>query len=223
MTTPDLVESLVAQAMPVRSLRPPLARALLWLFLAAAVVGLLGLYNGARQDLTDRLLDRAFDLQVGASLLTGIAAAVAAFHISLPDRSRAWILLPLPTLAVWILGIGYGCVFHWIALTSGELLLEDSLRCLQTVVLTSLPLTIVLVIMLRHAARLQPVVTAGAGALATAAIAATALSLLHNLEATVLVFIWNFGVPALMVSLGGATGRRLFSLVTPNQLSVEAR
>jgi hypothetical protein len=36
----------------------------------------------------------AFATSIAAALATGVLAAVAAFHISLPDRSRLWLLLP---------------------------------------------------------------------------------------------------------------------------------
>ena len=41
ITTPDLIEALAANATPVRRLRPPLARATLWLsFAAVSIVSL---------------------------------------------------------------------------------------------------------------------------------------------------------------------------------------
>ena len=39
ITTPDLIESLVARAEPVRRLRPPLARAAAWLLFVVRAVG----------------------------------------------------------------------------------------------------------------------------------------------------------------------------------------
>jgi len=50
-----------------------------------------------------------------ASVGTGIGAALAAFLLSLPDRSRRWALLPLPPLAVWLSMIGYQCLSNSVA------------------------------------------------------------------------------------------------------------
>ena len=54
ITTPDLIESLVAGAKPVRRLRPPAARAALWLLFAAAIVSVLAVSHGLRPDLGAR-------------------------------------------------------------------------------------------------------------------------------------------------------------------------
>jgi Negative regulator of sigma F len=53
------------------------------------------------------------------------------------------------------------------------------------------------------------------GSLAVAAITATALSLFHAMDATVMILMWNVGPAVLFVGLGGLFGRRLFRWVTP--------
>ena len=106
-TTPDLINSLVANATPVRRLRPPLTRAALWLLFAAFILVLLGLTHGVRPDLAERLQQPTFAIGIAASLLTGILAAVASFQVSLPDRSLLWLLLPAPALVAWVSTIGY--------------------------------------------------------------------------------------------------------------------
>ena len=96
--TPDLIASLAANATPVRRLRPPVMRAACWLLLAAVVLTLLAVNQGIRPDLVQRLQEPAFAVSMAASLLTGVLATIAAFLVSLPDRSRLWLLLPLPAL-----------------------------------------------------------------------------------------------------------------------------
>jgi hypothetical protein len=58
--------------------------------------------------------------------------------------------------------------------------------------------------------------------LAVAAIAATALSLFHDLDATIMILIWNIGLAAVLVALGGAYGRVLLAWVAPRPLSLAA-
>ena len=69
--------------------------------------------------------------------------------------------------------------------------------------------------MLRHAARLDPTTVAMTGGLAVAGIVAAALALVHDLDATVMVLLWNFGTAAASVALGGLLGRGLFAWAPP--------
>jgi hypothetical protein len=209
VSTPELVAALVARAEPVRRLRPPLQRAAVWLLVAALVLLALGVLNGPRPDLSERLRQPIFTVMLLASLSTGILAAIAAFHLSLPDRSRRCLWLPVPALVLWASTIGVGCLTNWVRIGPGTLTFGTTVECLATVMMTSLPLSVILVLMLRHAARLDPVAVAVTGGLAVASIAATAVSVLHPLEATVLVLLWSLGLAALTVALAVRYGPRL--------------
>ena len=215
ITTPDLIESLVANAAPVRRLRPPLARAAGWLLFAALMLALLAVVHGMRPDLDLRLQQPVFVLGVAASLATGVLAALASFIVSVPDRSRFWLLLPAPALIAWLSTIGYGCLTEWVSIRPGAVTLGETARCFATLMLVGGPLSIALLVMLRYAALLSPTPVAILGSVAVAAMTATALSLFHELDATVMVLIWNVGVAALLVALGGLYGRRMFSWVAP--------
>jgi hypothetical protein len=222
ITTPDLIEALAANATPVRRLRPPLARAALWLLFAAVVLVLLAVSQGIRPDLAQRLQQPTFVVSIAASLLTGVLAAIASFLVSLPDRSRGWQLLPLPSLVVWVSTIGYGCLTAWIAFEAGSFRMGEAARCFATLVLVSVPLSLIMFVMLRHAAPLRPMPVAMAGSLAVAAMTASALSLFHEFDATVMILIWNLGVAALLVALGALLGRKMFAW-SPHQLAPRSR
>jgi hypothetical protein len=209
--TPDLIESLAAQVRPVRSLRPPFQRAGAWLLLAALVLVLLGIEHGLRPDITEQLRRPSFALGVAASLLTGILAAVGCLTASVPDRPRRWLLLPVPSLLVWVSTIGYGCLSDWVSMDSDRMRMGEALRCFATLVVVSLPLSIAMFAMLRHAARLRPAPVMMIAGLAVAAITSTALSLFHRLDATIMILVWNLGTAALLVAVEGAAGRRLLS------------
>ena len=130
--TTELIDSLVECANPVRRLRPPLVRAGLWIMLAALVLGLIALAHGLRPDIAARLQQPVFILSMTAALATGILAAVASFQISLPDRSRWWLLLPVPTLAVWISTVGYGCLADWVNIGPNGVRMGEAARCFAT-------------------------------------------------------------------------------------------
>jgi hypothetical protein len=218
ITTPDLISLLAANAIPVRRLRSPVVRAVIWLLFAGFILGLLAVGHGVRSDLAERLQQTVFVVSIAASLLTGILAAIASFMASLPDRSRAWPLLPIPALGVWVSTIGYGCLTNWVSIGPNGMLLGETARCFATLVLTSLPLSLALLMMLRHAAPLRPTAAIVTGSLAVAAITVTALSLFHNLDATVMILAWNLGSAVLIVGLGRMLRGRMFSWVAPRSL-----
>jgi hypothetical protein len=213
--TQKLIDALVAGATPVRRLRPPLLRALSWLALAGAILALLAIGHGTRSDLVEHLRQPIFVVSIAAALATGALAAIAAFMVSLPDRSQSWLLLPLPALAVWVGTIGYGCLTDWVSIGPDGVHLGETLRCFATLLLTSVPLAVALAAMLRHAALLRPVAAALAGALAVAAITSSALALMHDIDATAMILIWNLGAAAAIVALGALFGSRLFRVSRP--------
>ena len=220
ITTPDLIESLVAHAEPVPRLRPPLARALSWLLFAALIFVLLGISHGLRADIAACLQDATFAIGIAASLLTGILAVSASFLVSLPGRSPRWLWLPLPALAVWAGTISYGCLTDWVSIGPNGLQMGEAVRCFATLVLTSAPLSLALLLMLRHAALFRPTLVATLGSLSVAALAASALALFHSIDATAMILIWNFGLAIIMVAAGSLAGKRMFSWAAPASLAL---
>jgi hypothetical protein len=53
------------------------------------------------------------------------------------------------------------------------------------------------------------------GSLSVAAIAATALSLFHSADATLMIIMFNIGTAAVFVGLGGLFGRRILEWMAP--------
>lgn len=205
IATSALIDLLVANARPVRRLKPPLVRALLWLSFAALVLVLLVVGHGIRPDLDQRASEPLFVVAICASLSTGVLAALAAFMINVPDRSRAWALMPLPALLVWLSTIAYGCLTHWIEIGPGGVHAGETLRCFATLMLTSLPLALALLAMLRNGSLLRPTAVTITASLAVAAIAASTMSLIHDLNATAMILLWNIGAAAAIVVAGACT------------------
>ena len=200
-TTPDLIHALAANLRPVRRLRSPAIRAAFWLLLAACVVALLAVSQGIRPDLAERSRDLSFVAMLAGALLTGLTAALSAFMLSVPGRSSWWAILPLPPLAFWMSNIGYQCLTNWVVIDPSGISFGEATRCFATLVLTSLPLSLALFVMLRHAAALRPMAVALTGGLSVAAITALALFLFHILDASLLVIMWNLGTAMLVVGL----------------------
>ena len=179
-----IIERLVADARPVRRLRPPTLRAALWLLAVAAVAAAAILLFADLAIVAVRLHDPKLVIEMIATLLTGIAAVVAAFHLSLPDRSPTWALLPLPFLAAWIASSGYSCYRHWLSFGPGGWEIGESAQCFRFILAISLPLGISLLLLLRRAAPLTPVRVAAIAGLGIAAIAAFVLQFFHPFDVT---------------------------------------
>nr|WP_041777981.1 DUF1109 domain-containing protein [Beijerinckia indica] len=218
MDTSELIRSLATNAPPVRRLRPPLVRAVGWLLLAAAIMALMTISHGVRPQFAERMQDAVFAINMISSLLTGVLATIATFFVSLPDRSRWWLLLPAPPLVVWLSTIGYQCFAGWVPVPPGAITVEAASSCLATLVLTSLPLSLLMLVMLRYAAALRPTSVILMGSLAVSAITATALSMFHPLDATAMILGWNLGTAVLF--LGGAA---IFSRKVSNAASAKGR
>jgi hypothetical protein len=201
-TTGQLIDGLVRDAAPVRRLRRPIVRSALWLGAALLVVALAALLHGLRPDLTAHLTERDFLVPFGLALATGILAAIAAFMASLPDRSRWWLLLPVPTFVLWIATLGEQCLTEWVATApDGATMPGVTAKCFITLVITSLPLQLGLMAMLRHAARLRPYLVTVVGGIAVAALTAAALRAMNEPDATLLVIVWNLLVAGAIVAL----------------------
>jgi hypothetical protein len=207
-TTEDVIASLASELPPVRRLPPPLLRAALWVLLATALIALLAALRDLRADMDVMARDPAYWVQLAGAWLTGAAATLAAFEVSLPDRPRAWLLLPLPGAVLWLSGFAVGCLGHWIAIPPGAPIAHDSMRCLETIIMASVPMAVVLWLMLRRARPLRPSATALVAALAVAAFADTAHLLIHVVEASLLVLLVNLVPVALIVAGLSLFGRR---------------
>ncbi|MFT0860418.1 NrsF family protein [Ancylobacter sp. G4_0304] len=216
MDTADLIRSLATNALPVRRLRPPLVRAVGWLLLAGTIMGLMTISHGVRPQFAERMQDAVFAINMISSLITGALATIATFFASLPDRSRRWLLLPVPALVVWLSTIGYQCFAGWVPVPPGAITVEAASGCLATLILTSLPLSLLMLAMLRYTAALRPISVILMGSLAVSAITATALSMFHPLDATAMILGWNLGTAVLFLA-GAAVFSRTISSRTGAQ------
>jgi hypothetical protein len=204
-----LISELARDLAPVQRLRPPSIRALTWL----AVVAATAIVLAAIADLSalgDRI-SAAPDmwLSLTGSTLTAILAAIAAFQLSLPDAHRAWALLPLPAALLWIVASGVGCLRTWFVPGTHVADLSEARDCLIFIVGLAVPLSAVLIIMLRRAYPLQPVLTGLIVGLASAAAAATLLNFFHPFDAAATDLAVHIFAVAVVIGANWGFGGRL--------------
>jgi hypothetical protein len=207
--TPELIDLLASELKPVRRLRSPIVRGACWVLVAAVVLALLAVSQGVRADLSQRMGEPAFALALVGSVATAICAAAAAFALAVPGRSRLWAFLPLPPLAVWTAGISRQCLTHWVVYDAGAMAMGDTARCFATVILTSLPLWLLMLLMLRRSGSVSRALPMLAGSLAVAAMAGVAMNLLHRLDASAMILLWNFGTGAVIVLVSTLVGKAM--------------
>jgi hypothetical protein len=149
-------------------------------------------------------------LAVTGSTLTAILAAIAAFQTSLPDRKPAWALLPVPGLVLWVGASGLGCFRSWLAPGTHPADINEARDCLVFILAVSVPLSILLVVMLRRGYPLRPNLTAATGGLAAAAAAATLLNFFHPFDAAATDLAVHAIAVVLVVLVNWALSRRAF-------------
>jgi hypothetical protein len=189
MLTEELIRELSIGVAPVRRVTPPWRAATIWLGIALAVLAGAVAWSGLRHDLAERMALPEERLNLAAALLTGIAAAYAAFQLALPDRSARWALLPLAPAVLWVSGLGWGCLREFVE--QGMPGMGISLSCTSFIMGFGIPMTLAMLWMARHAARIRPGPVAALGGLAAAAIGSVGLSLVHYLEAAAMVLAWH--------------------------------
>jgi hypothetical protein len=205
--TEQLIDSLAEKLQPVQPLRKPGMRAAFWSGFATLAIAIIAAIGGSRADLAHAATEAGFLVPLIGSWLTGVTAAVAAFHVSLPDRSRRWLWLPLLPVLLWGTGFAYTCFVNWGSIPGSLALLPQS-ACLMTIVVTSAGLIAVLLPMLRRVKTLRPKLTAFLGCLAVAGFADTAHLLVHTEQDSLLALTVNLVPAVILVVFGGLAGRR---------------
>lgn len=212
MRTEDLIGRLATELRPVRRLAPPGRQAALWIGLAALAIAAAVALHGFRPDLAARLRLPHEVAQWLAAVAAGATAALGAAMLARPDRSWRWALLPLPAVAAWVAGLGWGCLADLGRLGPGAALaLGASWGCLRFILLIGAPLTAALLLLLRHAGPVRPEPVLLLGSLAAAATCSAGLSLFHHLDAALMVLVWHGGAALLLVALGRLLGRPLLA------------
>ncbi len=205
--TDGLIAELSGDLQPVKRLRPPLLRAGLWL---GAIALFSIIFVGGFADLPTfmrRAGDPKLMLELIGTLLTGVLAVIAAFELSLPDRSVRWALLPVPTLLLWVGSSSYSCWRHWIVSGRNGYGVGEGLHCFTWIVAFGVPLGISLLILLRRAKPLAPAPVAAMAGLGVASIAAVLLQFFHPFDVTFIDLGLHIAAVATVVILARAASK----------------
>jgi hypothetical protein len=210
-----LIGALAANLAPVRRLPPPLLRTLFWFLLVAAIAAALAMFSNVAGMWQRMAASSDMWLAALGSIATAATAAFAAFALNLPDRSRAWALLPLPAAALWIAASGLGCLRAYVLPGTHVAAIGETRDCLLFIIGLSVPLSVALIVMLRRGYSLAPPLTAAMAGLAAAAAAATLLNFFHPFDAAAT----DLAVHAVAVAVVIAAARALGGRILQNSLA----
>jgi len=206
-----LIGRLGTGLVPVRRLLPPWLRTVGWLLLVIAIAVALLMHYGDAGML--RRLGGAPDLAWAAlgAVITAISAAWVAFSLGVPGWRASWAWVPLPGALLWIGASGLGCLRTWLAPNTSIATLHQSADCLVFIISFSVPLSLLLILMLRRACPLRPVLTAVMIGLASAAASASLLEICHAYDSAATDLLTHALAVAVVVGVNAAMGGRLLS------------
>lgn len=191
--TSRLIAQLSRELRPVRRLLNPDARALLWIVSVFSTLGIYAGLHGLRPDIGEVFAQPAFTTEWIAALLTGVSAATAAFHLSVPGCSKRWIYIPVPATVVWVLTFVRGIFLETMSLGWDEVRIPESWSCVRFIGITSILLSVLMLWLLRHASYSRKSEIVVFSILSVAAMASANQDLFHSLHRAVSVLVWHGG------------------------------
>lgn len=207
--TDELIDMLAAQAEPVRPLAPPVHRGLstiaaIGLFglglvlLAGDLTGLLARYSGR---------EALMIVEMGSMLATAVLAVLGAFVLSVPGRSRRWLLAPIPAFLVWLILSGLGCYQDLVRLGPAGWGWGHGRECLIFILGASLLVGTPLLWRLSRAHPIDPLPVALLGGLGAAALSAFLLQFFHPFALTVIDLAVHFGAVIAVMGIAALARR----------------
>jgi hypothetical protein len=129
----------------------------------------------------------------------------------MPGRRAGWAWLPLPPALLWIGASGLGCLRSWVEPAAQLTRDHPAPDCLVFILAFSIPLSALLIWLLRRACPLRPVLTAVLIGLASAAASASLLEICHAYGAAATDLLTHAAAVAVVVAANAAMGGRLLS------------
>jgi hypothetical protein len=188
-----------------------------WLWLLAAMIAALPLSGslfmvslGMRPDIATAVYSPFFDFKFVITIALASAAAALSLHLSRPEASlRGWIwLLAVPA---GLLGIGIAADFAvhqrsgWVSRLTGT----NSMVCMTSIPLLSLPLLAAALLTLRRGATTRPAITGTFAGLMSGGVAATLYAMHCGDDSPLFVATWYTLGFAMIAAIGALAGRRL--------------
>ncbi len=221
MKTQDLIKQLVQDSKPVKRIAPYKIRLLLWFLISLGITLAAIFIWGLRSDLSIRLYEWSFILEMLILFLMMLSASFSAFSLSVPGESspRGLRLLACLSLFLWL-----GLIFLSTFLRQGHLGWSAKAwlpgwGCMNhTLLLVILP-TFLIFILLKRAAVLRPILVGALAGLSAVSFAAVAMRLTCHSDALWHLLFWHIGPIVLVTAIAILLGAWLFNWIAKEKLS----
>lgn len=214
MDTNRLIDALVADLKPVRSLAPTWRRVVVWLALALPPTAIIVALMGLRPDLYERLNDELFLGQALAMLATALVGAYAALTAVIPGARRIVMAAPAIPLAGWMALLAYQWAWEWSRFGSAGTKFGLDVECIPAIAIIGVSPLAVMIGLIRKGAPHHRALAVFWGTLAAAATANTALRLFHPVDSALMVIAWQFGSVMAFSGLATLARNRLVPSLT---------
>lgn len=205
--TDDLIAQLSSESTQRKGECCPIRQTLLWL-LGAGVLFYIGAeFIGMRDDVSHKMHEQAFVVELLAALATGLFGALAANWLAIPDqKQRPWISwLPLAPLAFFVAIAVYQFVVTPIDLNAGP----RYPGCTRNFLLVTAIPAVLLFVLIRRAATTHSFMASAMAVLAVAAFGYIASRMICRLDDLSHLLFWHY-LPFLGITIVSAViGERL--------------
>ena len=208
MNTDRLLEHLARDLQAAPALARPGVRAAWWLLGAVAYLAILALVMTSRADVAGSG-GWIFLMSQVAAIATAVAAAYAAFALTVPGFSYRVLQVPVIAAMVWLGTLASGAVREWNAAGAAGLATPREWLCVVTIVLGGALPWVMIAIMLRQGAPLAPRLTAALGALAVAALANVAACVSHPHSSSLVTLVWHGSTTLALMGLAAAVANHV--------------
>lgn len=209
MKTEQLIADLTRHIGPAQPLPRPSIRAAMWLAGVALYLGVITLSMTSSADVAANGMGWPFVFPQIAAIVTGMAAAAAAFASIVPGHSRRVLIFPAVAAAVWLGSLTGWSLQEW---NQGvRLAAPREWLCVAMMVGGGAPPALWMGAMLRRGAPLTPGLTTALAALAVAALGNVGACLSEPHPSNAVVLIWHGGTIVALVALAAWLGRRVLN------------
>ncbi len=177
--TDRMIERLAREAAPVKPLASPWVRAGVFLTIVFVAMGTLATLGGHVAATVAAFASAPFAAELVGAFVAGAGAVIAAVMLSIPGRSPNWFYLPLPGLALWLIGGGLECYRQVAELGYQRASVFDSKDCFFFILSAGLPTAAAAYFLLRRSLSVDVVRVLALAGLGAALLAATLLQFVH--------------------------------------------